>query len=87
MNLTDKKITHKKRIFMKKVGRPVEDLTGKVYSGWKVIASIGRKDGIHNFWTLQSPDGKELILMRQDKLKKFKGKRLDCIPYKRTIKK
>ena len=87
MNSIDKKITHKKHIFMEKPGRPVEDLTGKVYSGWKVIESIGRRDGKNNFWKLQSPAGKMIILMRQDKLRKFKGKRLDCIPYKRTIKK
>lgn len=90
MNLDKKKIVHKKHkkhIFMEKAGRPVEDLTGKIYGGWKVIESIGRKDGIHNFWKLESPDKKEIILMRQDKLKKFKGKRLDRIPYKRPVKK
>ncbi len=62
-----------------KTGRPDDHLIGQKFSGWKVVACAGKLDKKNNYWIVQSPDKKEKITLRSDKLKEFKAKRFDRV--------
>lgn len=59
-----------------KPGPKTADRVGQIYAGWQVIANAGMLDKKNTFWRLQNLQTKELVTIRGDKLKIWKGERL-----------